>query len=423
MSCSTDQAAPTLIGLAIDVSGSMADSIQNTDGPDLSRLQASIESIKSLVERGRDRSPRDGCPARIFAYGYGFGNPLTILFGSNRTGVIDLLNIPNSDSSLSSMIEIADRWSEYEAHISDLSVDMFGDTPMFEVLTTVLERFEVETSYRPFKEKILFLLSDGLPNKGTSESVYRVANEIRETGVAIISCYITSSDDFEPRHLYRNSSFSWADGAKLMFECASPLDEKSPIASYLSDQGWTLEHNSRLFAQINSSEILKEYLSSIADGNDTTSSFQNSSGKRILISYSHKDEAFRISLEKHLSTLRRNGVVSTWSDREIGPGEEWKGEINSAIEKADIILLLVSENFVNSDYCFDVELKRAMERHNRKEAVVIPVIVRPVDWKGTPFEKLQALPRDGKAIASWRNRSEAFLDVAQGVRRAIEKLS
>jgi hypothetical protein len=103
----------------------------------------------------------------------------------------------------------------------------------------------------------------------------------------------------------------------------------------------------------------------------------------------------------------------------IGAGEEWKGAIDRNLEEAQIVLLLISPDFLASAYCYDIETKRAVERHDRGEARVIPVILRPCDWHEAPFGKLQALPRDGKAVTSWRNRDEAWKDVAQGIRRAV----
>jgi hypothetical protein len=136
----------------------------------------------------------------------------------------------------------------------------------------------------------------------------------------------------------------------------------------------------------------------------------------IFFSYSHKDESLRKGLEDHLSVIRRQGIISGWHDRMIGPGQEWKGEIDRRLDSARIILLLISPSFLASDYCWDVEMKRAIERHERAEATVIPVILRPCDWHGAPFGKLQALPKDAKPVTSWRPQDEAFKNIAEGIR-------
>ena len=143
----------------------------------------------------------------------------------------------------------------------------------------------------------------------------------------------------------------------------------------------------------------------------------------IFYSYSHEDEELRDKLEKHLGILKRQGVITGWHDRKIGAGREWKGAIDENLNTAQVILLLISADFLASDYCYDVELKYAMERHGSGEARVIPVILRAVDWRGAPFNCLQALPRDAKPVASWSNLDEAFSDVAQGIRRVVEELT
>jgi hypothetical protein len=128
-------------------------------------------------------------------------------------------------------------------------------------------------------------------------------------------------------------------------------------------------------------------------------------------------------LEQHLSLLQRQGIIAGWHDRKIGAGEEWKGAIDKNLEEAQVILLLVSSSFLASKYCYDVETKRAVERHDRGEASVIPIILRSCDWHKAPFGKLQALPKDGRAVTSWRNRDEAWTDVAQGIRQAVEAMT
>lgn len=135
--------------------------------------------------------------------------------------------------------------------------------------------------------------------------------------------------------------------------------------------------------------------------------------------YAHEDEDWLRKLEKHLSLLKRQGLIALWHDRLIAPGTDWTKEIDSHLETASIILLLVSAHFFASDYCYGVEMKRALERQQAGEARVIPIVVREVDWRDAPFAHLQALPTDTKPIASWRNTDEALADVTAGIRRVI----
>jgi len=139
----------------------------------------------------------------------------------------------------------------------------------------------------------------------------------------------------------------------------------------------------------------------------------------LFFSYSHQDEQLRDKLEIHLSALKRQGLIDTWHDRRILAGDELDGAIAQNLEAADIILLLVSADFLASAYCYDVEMQRAIERHHAGEARVIPVILRPCDWRDAPFGGLMAAPKDGRPVTSWPDLDEAFLDVVQAIKAAI----
>jgi|GEM_PF-3385325 len=142
----------------------------------------------------------------------------------------------------------------------------------------------------------------------------------------------------------------------------------------------------------------------------------------IFCSYSHHDEKMRQELEKHLTLFQRQGIGIIWHDRKIDAGEPWRGQIDSHLKSADIILLLVSPDFLASDYCYDIEMKKALERHDAGEVRVIPIILRPCDWQKAPFSKLQALPKDGKPVTRFRSRDEAYSNIAEGMWRVIEQV-
>lgn len=145
----------------------------------------------------------------------------------------------------------------------------------------------------------------------------------------------------------------------------------------------------------------------------------------IFCCYAHQDEALLNKLKTHLTPLQREGLIDVWHDRNISAGTEWKKEISKHLNTAHIILLLVSPDFIASDYCYSVEMKRAIERHEQEEARVIPIILQHVYWQIAPLNKLQALPTDAHPIVSktWHNRNEAFLNVVKGIRKVAEELS
>ena len=141
----------------------------------------------------------------------------------------------------------------------------------------------------------------------------------------------------------------------------------------------------------------------------------------LFLSYSHRDEGVRAELETHLAGLRRQGFITVWHDRRIAAGEDFANAIDAHLEQADVVLLLVSPDFIASDYCYEKEMARALERNREGGCVVIPVILRPCDWHDMPFGRLQATPRDGKAITVWANIDEAFVDVVKAIKGALAK--
>jgi len=141
----------------------------------------------------------------------------------------------------------------------------------------------------------------------------------------------------------------------------------------------------------------------------------------IFFSYSHKDEPLRDQLETHLAMLKRQGFIEAWHDRRISAGDDVHREIDANLAAADIVLLLVSSDFLASDYCYEREMLRTLERDRDGAARVIPVILRPCDWHDAPFGSLRAAPRDGKPITTWADRDEAFLDVTNAIKDALRQ--
>lgn len=151
----------------------------------------------------------------------------------------------------------------------------------------------------------------------------------------------------------------------------------------------------------------------------TTSAEPRDTSLRLFWSYAHEDRVLLEEIKKHFSVLERSGLIAGWDDRMITAGSEWEGRILDALERADVILLLISADFLASDYCWDVEMRRALIRHSAEEALVVPIILRPCDWAEAPFSRLQCLPSDGKPIVSWSPQDSGYLDVTEGLRKAL----
>ena len=142
----------------------------------------------------------------------------------------------------------------------------------------------------------------------------------------------------------------------------------------------------------------------------------------IFYCYAQEDQKLRDELEKHLATMKRKDQITGWSDRNISAGKQWEDEIASHLDTANIILLLISPDFMHSDYCYGIEMQRALQRHENGDARVIPVLLRPVDWESAPFSKLQILPTDGTPVSNWRSLDDAFVNVARGIRKTVQEL-
>ena len=142
----------------------------------------------------------------------------------------------------------------------------------------------------------------------------------------------------------------------------------------------------------------------------------------VFMSYSHKGETLRDELEIQLAILKRQGLIEVWHDRRLLPGDHLDWTISKELDRANIVRLLVSPDFLASDYCYKIEKSRALRRHQKGTARLISVILRPCDWKNTNLKNYLVTPKDGCPVTTWPNRDEALLDVAKSIRRAIEEI-
>jgi hypothetical protein len=184
--------------------------------------------------------------------------------------------------------------------------------------------------------------------------------------------------------------------------------------------GWNDEKYSSVRAQLRKAGRIN--VGQGQGGKVGLSNAPNSKALQVFVSYSHLDSAYKTDLLKHIDPLRRLKLVEAFHDGLVKPGQVIESEIAKEMEKCDLVLLLVSIDFLNSYFCVEVELEKAMERHNAGTARVIPVILRSCLWKQMPFSKLKALPEDGKAVSTWSDRDEAMVNVAEGIREVAQEL-
>ncbi len=142
----------------------------------------------------------------------------------------------------------------------------------------------------------------------------------------------------------------------------------------------------------------------------------------LFISYSHKDEDVKNKIDTHLSSLKRSEKIETWNDGKIEPGSNWDEKIKKELDEANIILLLISANFIASDYIWNTEIKKAIERHEKMEAVVIPIFCKTCDYKDMPFAKLQGLPFGAKSLNEFNDIDVGLTEIANGIGKIIDNI-
>jgi hypothetical protein len=423
------ETAPTLLGLLVDVSGSMITAMSSERTGSLTRLQSVREGLDRLVERAADLS-REGTGAEIaprfhiFALGFGFGGPLAWFRGDRGAPVRDLLALPGAPATVPISV-LAQGWSEYREHIEALAGDMLGDTPMLEAFATARRRFRDELFARRFSSPpILFVLSDGEPNNGTSAEVLAAAEQLKAAGVLIVSCLLTDKKLLTPRRLYTKPVADWTPAARLMFDVASPLQGGSPFHAYLREYGWEADAGVALFTQINQTETLSEFLNLVLSPADRSAVRP----VRVFVTYSHADAAYLgdDSLLGYLKGLRREGF-QFWTDDAIVSGEQWDHRIRREIDRADIVLALVSQRFLDSEYSRSVEIKAALRARRDRGAVLYPILLSACDWHTHKWlADTQFQPRGGKSLESdfqtKADRDELFLEVLQELRAIGEQI-
>jgi TIR domain len=418
---------PFLVGLLVDVSGSMLSSIRDPSGRSSNRLEALRDALDQLVDRGgrltRARSERTGEAApKLFSYGFGFGGPLAFLVGGQGATVRDLLDLPHEESSTVPFDRLAARWEEYRAHVEAMSTEMFGETPMAAALAAASDRIREELQHGGFDDRpVLFVLSDGEPTDASPEEIVGMAQDLKNGGTLLVSCYVTDEDIADPRRLYAKPRPDWPEGAHLMFECSSHLPSDSPFAAYMKEYRWDVETEAKLFTQVNQSDILSEFLNVVLSPIEQAPATHNGV-IRVFISYSHRDSKYLEgeSLLGFLQGLRNEGF-EFWHDKRIATGELWDDRIREEITRTDLVLALVSQSFLNSQYIQNVEVSAFLKARRDAGLVIFPIIVSPCDWKSQEWlAATQFQPRGGGSIErdfrTRGKRDELFLEILREIR-------
>lgn len=144
---------------------------------------------------------------------------------------------------------------------------------------------------------------------------------------------------------------------------------------------------------------------------------------KVFISYAKEDTSFMHELTKHLKVFEKNNIIEIWHDALIAPGENWKEEIKVHIQDAHVIILLISADFMASDYIDNIEISKSLDRSRKRETVIIPIIIRPTNYSSLEISKYQALPKDGKPVSTWVDKDEAWVDITNQLKKLFDSLS
>jgi hypothetical protein len=281
-----EEASPLVLGVAVDVSGTMQRAIRNDSGGQQNRLQAVLDAIRDLAGRYREASAspevQEGLAAvKLFAYGFGFADRAA-KFGKLpivarriakdlppvpsrvfRGAVRDLLGIAGLEPRAVSPKEIDEQWPGIEERLWEQRIDLFGTTPMRAALEVVSERFANEfAAFAGVPHSALLLISDGESKDGSPLGACRA---IARRGTVILSCFLMGEDIAEPRRLYARPQPGWPEGAVTLFRCSSVLEEDSLLLPVLQEKGWAAAEGDRLFVQLNHSALVAEFVSLILD--------------------------------------------------------------------------------------------------------------------------------------------------------------
>ncbi len=211
---------------------------------------------------------------------------------------------------------------------------------------------------------------------------------------------------------------------EIFLDCLSLLtkDDQSliPNATLKEKLGWDDDKYKEIKARLTKSKLV--IVGQGHGGKIGLAKQLNEKALKLFVSYSHIDDDYKTELLKHLNPLKRLKLIESWSDQKILPGDKIDEKIKSELKTSDIILLLISIDYLNSYYCVEVEMEEAIERHKTGKSRVIPIIIRSCMWQNMPFAELKALPHDAKAVSKWQDRDDALVSVAEGIKIVAEEI-
>lgn len=286
-------------------------------------------------------------------------------------------------------------------------------------------RYEWRDVAREIRLGLVALDRDWVPEDARRRHT-SLAAELEEGGLVAEEFLTLGDRDVRERWIGRLAADIEGEPAVAGFPGArlEELDDLAP--DLLAAEGWLGEPPPPRLGQVCSYRWLASLLDSGGVASPTGGGPPTGRPDRplgVFVSYAHEDRAFAERLSTSCAVLRREGWIDLWTDAAIVPGDDWRAEIDRSLETADVVLLLVSPDFLDSDFCYGIEMRRALERHAAGEAAVVPVHVRWSDVAGAPFRHLQGLPAGLRPVSAWPDADAAWLDVVSGLRRLLEQIA
>ncbi len=312
----------------------------------------------------------------LFAYGFGFDNPFSLLSGIKTSSIKNLFgnSIDNPIVRLSSIIN---DWPKHNHKLQTLSVKAQGTSPMMEGLEKADAIFHKASQSNEYGLQVLVILSDGLVSDAPDFEVIKKIEHLKKHNVVVISLYLSDKHLIKPKIIHNQIDPSWDKGAKLLAECASSYNPHSYISSYLKEYGWTIYPNGKLFVQVDpliQNHKVKPPLISKKTHNKNK---KQDSKHSVIIAYHHHDKAWQERIHKSLQPLNRLADIKLWEDTQFNTKTDWRFYVGEHLIAAQVVILLVSPNFLASPFAKNKDFTLLLSQAADNKTKVLPIILQP----------------------------------------------
>ncbi len=310
---------------------------------------------------------------------------------------------PENKEALHNQAVAMDKWGKYQFSIGEFSLALDIWRKSFDLMKKV-KTIDVVGLIQEFLDALFVEFQESKTQDFIPKllTVYNNAGLIVDLSAALIY----HLKELDKPNISEKKAIQWLETWQEMCISYPELDTAIKLMETFVDSKYNLKNGQNLLS------IPKEIRPLFGE---------NLRPIKIFLAYSHHDIQMVDRLIKFLSGMLHEKSISVWHDRDIAPGQSWEEEIKSAIEEADVILILISADFLASNYCY-TEMSKSLIRMREEKTCVIPIILRYCHINDSPIGHLQVLPKDGKPIAAWKDQDKAFYEVTKGIEKICEDL-